>query len=103
MLHAPDAASASALVHRAEVKAVLAGLRDVSLLADESGISFADPSDANGANRFDASPVPSIRAAIVVHQRVEELLATVANARRAARHVTGLVPPPVVDPLLGVP
>lgn len=46
VLYAVDGGAAG-LVRRAEVKAALLELRDVSLLADESGVSFGDPSDSN--------------------------------------------------------
>jgi hypothetical protein len=85
VLFATDAGAAAGVVRRTEVKAALLELRDVSLLADEQGVSFGDPSDSNvyavGASRTDVSPVPSIRAAITVHQRVERLLTAVTTAR----------------------
>jgi hypothetical protein len=83
VLHTNEPAAAGALLRRVELKAALAELKEVCLIADEDGISFGDPSDANvyasGASRFDVSPVPSIRAAITVHQRVERLLVAVAR------------------------
>jgi hypothetical protein len=77
-LYANDAASARAIVRQPELRSAVLELASVTLLVDESGAIFCDPTDANvyawGASRMQLNPAPAIRSAAKVHVAVERLL-----------------------------
>jgi len=76
-LYANDVAAAVWIVRQPDLRKGLLELASVSLIVDESGATFCDPTDANmyaGASRTDVSPAPAIRSAAKVHVAVERLL-----------------------------
>lgn len=77
-LYANDATAAARILRQPDLRNGLLELASVSLLVDESGATFCDPTDANvyawGASRADVNPAPAIRSAAKVHVAVERLL-----------------------------
>lgn len=77
-LFAPDVRNACSVVLQPEMRRALLSLASVSLIVDNTGASFGDPSDDNvyhmGASRTDMNPAPAIRAAAQVHGVVEHVL-----------------------------
>jgi hypothetical protein len=77
-LYSKEAGTATAIVRQPELRQELLALTSVTLLVDESGAIFCDPTDANvwawGASRTDVNPAPAVRSAIKVHMAVERLL-----------------------------
>jgi hypothetical protein len=86
-LYTDDVAAARAIVRQPELRQELLAFASVTLLIDEAGAMFCDPTDANvwacGASRTDVNPALAVRSAIKVHMAVERLL------RRAVHRESG--------------